>query len=65
MIQSRRMRWMGHVACMGEMRIVYRILDATSEGKKPLGDLGVDGTIILKWGLSRVGGYGLDSAGTG
>jgi hypothetical protein len=26
MIKSRRMRWMGHVACLGENRNVYRIL---------------------------------------
>jgi hypothetical protein len=26
MIKSRRMRWAGHVAFMGEMRNVYRIL---------------------------------------
>jgi hypothetical protein len=25
-IKSRRMRWMGHVACMGEGRGVYRVL---------------------------------------
>jgi hypothetical protein len=24
-IKSRRMRWAGHVACMGEMRKVYKI----------------------------------------
>jgi hypothetical protein len=26
MIKSRRMRWLGHVACMEEMRNAYRIL---------------------------------------
>jgi len=25
-IKSRRMRWAGHVACMGERRDVYRVL---------------------------------------
>jgi len=36
-IKSRRMRWVGHVACMGERRGVYRILVGKPEGKKPLG----------------------------
>ena len=34
---SRRMRWAGHVARMGEERGVYRVLVGTLEGKKPLG----------------------------
>jgi hypothetical protein len=37
MIKSRRMRWEGHVARMGEKRIAYRILVGKSEGKRPLG----------------------------
>jgi hypothetical protein len=36
-IDSRRMRWMGHVARMGEKRNVYRLLVGKPEGKKPLG----------------------------
>jgi hypothetical protein len=36
-IKSRRMRWMGHVARMGEKRNVYRLLVGKSEGKRPLG----------------------------
>jgi hypothetical protein len=35
-IKSRRMRWAGHIACMGEGRSVYRILVGRPEGKKPL-----------------------------
>jgi hypothetical protein len=35
-IISRRMRWMGHVACMGEGRNVYRVLEGKPEGKRPL-----------------------------
>jgi hypothetical protein len=34
MINSRRMRWVGYVARMGEKRNAYRILP---EGKRPLG----------------------------
>jgi hypothetical protein len=36
-IKSRRMRWVGHVARMGEKRDVYRLLVGKSEGKRPLG----------------------------
>jgi hypothetical protein len=36
-IKSRRMRWAGHVACMGEGRGVYRVLVGRPEGKRPLG----------------------------
>jgi hypothetical protein len=33
----RRMRWVGHVACVGEGRGVYRFLVWRPEGKRPLG----------------------------
>ena len=36
-IKSRRMRWAGHVARMGEERGVYRVLVGKPEGKRPLG----------------------------
>jgi hypothetical protein len=36
-IKSRRMRWAGHVARMGEKRNAYRILVGKPEGKRPLG----------------------------
>ena len=42
-IKSRRMRWVAHVARMGEERGVYRVLVVKPEGKRPLGRLGVDG----------------------
>jgi hypothetical protein len=37
MIKSRRMRWAGHVARMGEKRNAYRILVIEPEEKRPLG----------------------------
>ena len=40
-IKSRRMRWAGHVACMGERRGVYRVLVGKLEG--------IDGRTILRW----------------
>jgi hypothetical protein len=36
-IKSRRMRWTGHVARMGEGRVAYRILVGRPEGRRPLG----------------------------
>ena len=36
-IESRRRRWAGHVARMGERRGLYRVLVGKPEGKKPLG----------------------------
>jgi hypothetical protein len=36
-MKSRRMRWAGHVARMGEGRNVYRVLVGKPEGKRPLG----------------------------
>ncbi|KAJ4430807.1 hypothetical protein ANN_19398 [Periplaneta americana] len=36
-IKSRRLRWAGHVARMGESRNAYRVLVVRPEGKRPLG----------------------------
>jgi hypothetical protein len=36
-VKSRRMRWAGHVARMGEDKSVYRVLVGKPEGKRPLG----------------------------
>jgi hypothetical protein len=35
-IKSRRLRWGGHVALMGQGRDVYRVLVGRPEGKRPL-----------------------------
>ena len=40
---SRRMRWAGHVAHMGEERGAYWVFVGKPEGKNHWGDLGVDG----------------------
>jgi hypothetical protein len=70
-IKSRRMRWAGHVAKMGEKRNAHRLLVGKPEGKKPLGrprrrwvdnirmNLGeVDGAMWtgLAWIRTRTGG---------
>jgi hypothetical protein len=63
-IKSRRMRWAGHVARMGEKRNVYRLLVGKPEGKRPLrrprrrwiGNIKMD---LLEIGLSVVDWIGL------
>ena len=36
-IKSRRMKWAGHVAHMGERRDAFRVLVGNPEGRRPLG----------------------------
>jgi len=36
-LKPRNMRWMGHVACMGEMRNAFKILVGKPEGTRPCG----------------------------
>jgi hypothetical protein len=36
-IKGRMMRWVGHVARMGEKRNAYRLLVGKPEGRRPLG----------------------------
>ena len=51
-IKSRRMRFAGHVARMGEERGAYRVLGGNQRERDRWGDLGVAGWIILGW-ISR------------
>jgi hypothetical protein len=37
MMKSRRMKWAGHVAPMGEKRNAYRVLMGKRGGKRPIG----------------------------
>ena len=48
-VKSRRMRWVGHVARMGDRRGVHRVLVGKPEGKRPLRRPRLDGRIILIW----------------
>jgi hypothetical protein len=52
-IKSRRMRWAGHVARMGEKRNTYRLLVGKTEGKRPLGRPRCRWVVILGWILER------------
>jgi hypothetical protein len=57
-IKSRRIRWAGHVARMGEGKNVYRFLVGNPEEKIHLEDQGVDGRMGSKWTLGRLAGGG-------
>jgi hypothetical protein len=59
-IKSRRMRWVGQVACMGEGRGVYRVLVGKSEGKRPLGGPRHRRENNIKLALQEVGCKGKD-----
>jgi len=43
------MRWAGHVACMDERRVTYRVMMGNLRERDHLEDSGVDGRIILRW----------------
>ena len=55
-VKSRRMRWTGHVARMGEDRGVQRVLVGKPEGKRPLGRPRRRWEDIIKMDLQEVGG---------
>jgi hypothetical protein len=61
-VRSRRMRWAGHVARMGEGRVVYRVLVGKPEGKRPLGRPRRRWEDNIKTDLQEVGwrGHGLE-----
>jgi hypothetical protein len=64
-IKSRRMRWAGHVAPMGDGRNKYRVLVGKPERKRPLERPGRRWYDELKWTLGRlVGGCEVDSPGS-
>ena len=55
-VKSRRMRWPGHVARMGEDRGVHRVLVGKPEGKRPLGRSRRRWEDNIKIDLHEVGG---------
>ena len=57
-IKSRRMRWAGHVARMGEERGSIGFWWGNREERDHWGDLGVDGWILLGW-ISRRSDVGI------
>jgi len=54
-IKSRRMRWAGQLARMGERRGVYRVLVGKPEGKRPLGRPRSRWEDYIKMDLQEVG----------
>ena len=48
MIKSRRLRWVGHVERMEDMRVAYRVLVRQFEGMRSLGKRYIDGRILQK-----------------
>jgi len=66
-IKSRRMRWAGHVARMGERRGVYRVLVGKPEVQRPLERPRHRLEDKINMDLQEVGfgGYGLDRAASG
>jgi len=61
-IKSRRMRWAGRVAHMGEKRGVYRVLEGKPQGKRPLGRPRRRWENNNKMDLQEVGCGGMDCA---
>ena len=54
------MRWVGHVARMGDRRGVFGVLVGIPEGKRPLGRPGRRWDDNNKMGLQEVGCGGMD-----
>jgi hypothetical protein len=52
-IKSRRMRWAGNVARMGDMRYAYKALEENLKERGHWEDLAVDGKVTLEWFLGK------------
>jgi hypothetical protein len=48
-IESRRMRWAGHVARRGRKEVYTGLWRGNLRERDHLGDPGVDGSVILRW----------------
>jgi hypothetical protein len=67
-VKSRRMRWAGHVARMGEGRGVHRVFAGKPEGKRPLERPRRRWEENIKMDLQEVGrggSWGMDGFGSG
>jgi PAS domain-containing protein len=65
LIKARRMRWVGHVACMGEVRDAYNILVQRPEGRRPLGRPRCRWEDNIKMDLREIGFGNVDSFDSG
>jgi hypothetical protein len=59
-IKSIRMKWVGHVARIGERRVIYRVLVAKPEGKRPLWRPRLRWEDNIKMDIREVGCRGMD-----
>ena len=59
-IKSKRMKWAGQVALVGERRGVYRVLVGKHEGRRPLGKSRRRREDNIKMDLQEVGCGGMD-----
>jgi hypothetical protein len=59
-IKTRRMRWAGHAARMGEVRGTYNILVGKPEGRRPLGRLRRRGEDNIKMDIREIGFWDVD-----
>jgi hypothetical protein len=59
-IKSRKLRWAGHIACMGEKTGAYRILVGRPEGRRPLGRPRLKWEDNIKMDVQGVGCGGMD-----
>jgi transcription termination factor 2 len=59
-IKSRRIRWAGHVARMGDTRNAYRILVGKPEENRPLGRPRRRWVYNIKMDLREIGWDGMD-----
>jgi hypothetical protein len=66
-IKSRRTKWAGHVACMGESKCVHGILVGKPEEKRPLGTPRRRWENYIKTDYQDVacGGHGLERSASG
>jgi hypothetical protein len=60
MIKSRRMRDLGHVAHMGEMKNAYQLLVRKPECKRPLGRPGYRWESNIRMDVREIGWKGVD-----
>jgi len=59
-IKSRRMRWAGHAACMGDTRGIYMVLVGQPEGRRPFGKPSRRRKHNIKIDLQEVGCGGME-----
>ena len=65
-IESRRMRWAGHVASMGRGEALTGFWWGNLRERDHWEDPDTDGSMILRWIFKKWDvGYGLDRAGSG